>query len=69
MAEQKYIGTATMKEDGTVVLFLRAETGDGLVGDGMVQYPPGHPNYHEVLDHLGGLEPGENKPVPPWPDE
>jgi hypothetical protein len=21
-----------------------------------------------VLEHLGGLKPGETKPVPPWPD-
>lgn len=61
------IGTATMKDDGTIVLMLRATGPGGMLGDSRMEYPKGHPNYDEVLKHLGGLKPGEQKPVPPWP--
>lgn len=56
-----------MLEDGTLVLTLRAET-DGIVGDGQVRYAPDDPHYEEVLRHLGGMKPGEKKPVPPFPE-
>jgi hypothetical protein len=64
---QPSIGSATMQDDGTVVLDLRATAG-GAHGDARVVYPPTHAEYKRVLDHLGGMKPGETKPVPPWPD-
>jgi hypothetical protein len=63
------IGSATMRDDGTIELVLRAEGPGGLVGDALLVYPVGHRQYREILEHLGGLAPGETKPVPPWPDE
>jgi hypothetical protein len=60
------IGAATMAEDGTVTLRLRAETEDGASGDGFFQYSPSDPDYRGVVEHVGGLRPGESKPVPPW---
>jgi len=63
------IGVARMRPDGTIELHLRATAGPGgPVGHGLLEYPPGHPRYQEVLRHLGGLKPGEVKNVPPWPD-
>ncbi len=62
------IGVATMSEDGTIRLQLRAEGASGVIGDAMLVYPPSDPHYDEVIAHLGGLTPGETKPVPPWPD-
>ena len=62
------IGEATMNEDGTIVLRLRAETDDSAEGEGLITYSPSDENYASVLRHLGGLEPGKSKPVPPWPD-
>lgn len=62
------IGTAWMERDGTIVLQLRAEGPGGIVGDSMVRYPRSHREYDQVLRHLGGLKPGETKPVPPWPE-
>jgi hypothetical protein len=67
-AQPASIGSAYMKDDGTIQLMLRAE-GDGAIGDAMFLYPPDHPEYAEILAHLGGLKPGESKPVPPWPDK
>lgn len=63
------IGVATMRPDGTILLQLRAEGADGLEGDALLTYPPTDPEYENVLQHLGGLTPGQSKPVPPWPDE
>ncbi|MCC6335976.1 MAG: lytic murein transglycosylase [Myxococcales bacterium] len=63
------IGSATMKPDGTIQLMLRAEGGGGAVGDALLTYPKTHPQYAEILRHLGGLEPGQSKPVPPFPDK
>lgn len=62
------IGSATMKPDGTIQLLLRAE-GGGAVGDALLTYPKTHPQYAEILRHLGGLKPGQSKPVPPFPDK
>lgn len=62
------IGTATMNDDGTLVLRLRAEAEDGTVGEGFFTYAPGDPDYESVLKHLGGMKPGESRAVPPWDD-
>jgi hypothetical protein len=61
------IGTASMAADGTITLQLRAEGPGGAVGDALLVYPPSHAQYHEILDHLAGLKPGQTMPVPPWP--
>ena len=63
------IGTATMAKDGTIILDLRAEGSNGTIGDGRLIYQKDDKEYSEVLKHLGGLKPGEFKPVPPWPDK
>ena len=68
MTRPESIGEARMEPDGTIVLRLRAESADGSVGEGLLRYPPADREYASVLEHLGGLEPGETKPVPPWPD-
>ena len=61
------IGQASMLPDGTIELLLRAEGPGGMRGDAKFSYPPTHPQYQMVLTHVGGLEPGKPKPVPPWP--
>lgn len=60
------IGSAKCAEDGTITLMLRAEDGKGAVGDAMLVYPPSHEKYEKIVEHLGGIKPGESKPVPPW---
>jgi len=62
------IGTATRNADGSLTLTLRAE-GPGMRGDAQFVYQPSDPMFQKVLAHLGGLEPGQSKPVPPWPDD
>jgi hypothetical protein len=67
--EEAAIGVARMEQDGTIVLTLRAEGPHGEIGDGLVVYPPSHEDYQYVLDHLGGLQPGREKVVRPFPPE
>lgn len=62
------IGTCSMEADGTIVLRLRAEAPGGIVGHALLKYPPDHPEYQSILDHVGPLKPGETKSVRPWPD-
>jgi hypothetical protein len=69
MTDERPIGMASMKEDGTIVLDLRAESREGDVGAALFEYAPADPDYQSVLDHLGGLKPGESKLVPPWKDD
>jgi hypothetical protein len=54
------IGTATMALNGTVTLNLQAP--DGTMG--AFAYPKSDPNYARIVSHLGGIRPGEHKPVP-----
>jgi hypothetical protein len=61
-----YIGTATMEEDGTLSLALRAARPDGTVVTGFLEYPPDHASYQDILDHVGPIEPGETVDVLPF---
>jgi hypothetical protein len=64
------IGAATMTEDGAIVLSLRAKAADrAIIGDARLVYPKNDKQYSEILKHVGGLKPGESKPVFPWPDK
>jgi hypothetical protein len=63
----EFIGKASMWPDGTIQLQLRAEDGSGTMGDALLTYPKDHRKYEMILDHLGGLRPGEEKPVRPFP--
>ena len=63
------IGTARMEDDGTIVLDLRPRGPGGLVGIAQMRIPPSDPRYQGTIAHVGGLNPGEEKLCPPWPDE
>ena len=54
------IGTAVMGQDGTVTLNVQGR--DGTMGT--FAYPKNDPNYARIVSHLGGIRPGEHKPVP-----
>jgi hypothetical protein len=63
----EFIGTASMSADGIVTVHL-TRTADGKYVNGTFTYKPGDPDYAKTLQHIGGLKPGETKPVKPWPD-
>lgn len=62
-----YTGTATMQDDGSLVLHLRL-TSDGKEIDDALTYKTTDRGYDSVLRHLGGLNPGDTKPFRPWKD-
>ena len=55
------IGTALMSADGTITLTLSTPGQQGAAA-----YHPGDPQYTRILSHVGGLRPGQKKPVPPF---
>jgi hypothetical protein len=59
------IGVAHMTEDGVITLQLRSLP-PGPRAEGALTYAPDDPQYEEIKQHLGGIAPGEFKPVPPW---
>ena len=56
------IGNAVMAQDGTITLTLQAADGRA----GAFAYRRGDPQYARIFSHLGGMRPGEHKPVPPF---
>jgi hypothetical protein len=61
---QKYAGTATMKEDGTIRVVYKAE-GKAVFGASVVvEYKPTDEEYQKILVQIGGLKVGETKAVP-----
>lgn len=62
------VGSATMDKDRTLRLMLRTETADGMVGEMTMVVPPDDPRYAGYVAHLGGMKPGDAKPIPPFPE-
>jgi hypothetical protein len=60
------IGHATMSADGTITLHLVGDIKDNIVHSTR-NVSPNDPMYKEVKQHIGGIKPGQTKPVPPWP--
>ena len=58
------IGFAELAEDGTIQLFVRAETDDGLTGHGLLFVAPDDPDYAEIKAMLPGREPGKRVGIP-----
>lgn len=58
------IGVATLLDDGTLVLDLRAE-GAGL-GDARFTYPPSDPQYAQIKAHVGEVKVGQSVMVRPF---
>lgn len=61
------IGSAYLEEDGTLVLFLHKNIDTRLNFASTLRIKPENPRYQKYLDHIGGIECGERKPIPPWP--
>lgn len=61
-------GYAEMAPDGTLRLQLRLQAADGSLGDAYRELRRDEPGYDEWLRHLAGIEPGEGRAIPFWPD-
>ena len=57
------IGAATMSADGTITLVIHAPA---TTAESVLAYRRGDAQYARILSHIGGIRPGEHKPVPPW---
>ncbi len=57
------IGMASLLPDGTLIIDGSTRYKDGSVVDDRTAWSTDNPNYKKVLTHLGGLKPGERKPV------
>ncbi len=66
VAKGKAIGTAKMESDGTLVVTLY--TPPPMRGQSQKSYLKGDPRQERYLKHVGGLAPGEEKLIPPFPD-
>ncbi len=64
---QKSVGVAKMLENGTILVGVPGP-GDDDRAQAVLEISPGDSTYQPLLDHVGGLKPGESKPIPPWPD-
>ncbi len=62
------IGTAEMMPDRSIVVMLRTQSADGMVGETRLVYPVGSIGYEELINHLDGIEPSQSRPVPLWPE-
>ena len=65
--EPTTIGSAYMQDDGTLEMSLRAVAADGTIGEAMMVVPPKDGRYADMVKHLGGIKPGQGKPIPPFP--
>ena len=61
------IGSVVMRSDRSLSMRLRSVQCDGTLAEGSLDIKPAEGNYQLVIDHVGGLQPNETKPVPAWP--
>ena len=61
------VGVATMLQNGTILVGVRGPDPDSAL-QGVLKIEPGDSPYQQIIEHVGGLKPGETKPIPPWPD-
>ena len=65
--DEKSVGVATMLADGTILVGVPGPEA-GSRARAVLMVEPGDGNYQSIIDHVGGLKPGETKSIPPWPD-
>jgi hypothetical protein len=59
------IGTAEMAANGTITLHLKSLWPDPHE-DSDLTYAPDDSQYDDIKKHLGGIAPGQSKPIPPF---
>jgi len=63
-AAAKSIGVVRMLADRTIMVGV----GSGDRAQAVLMLRPGDTQYQPLIDHVGGLKPGDTKSIPPWPD-
>jgi len=62
------VGVARMLPDGIILVGIRGPDSQDSQAQAVLVVEPGDSNYQRIVDHIGGLKPGETKSIPPWPD-
>ena len=62
------VGVATMLPNRTILVGVPGPGGDSRA-QAVLMVEPGDSTYQPIIDHVGGLKPGETKSIPPWPDQ
>lgn len=62
------IGVARMLRNGTITLQFPASASSTQTEGGWEVIRPGERGYQIFIDMVGGLKPGETKPIPALPD-
>lgn len=65
--ETPAIGMADMSEDGTINLHLH--TDGEVIADALISYKRNDKQYSSIMEHLGGIKPGEIKVVAPFTEQ
>lgn len=60
------IGTAMALKDGTIIYHVNGEAVGEGPGSVVWRFPVDSPGYADALEHIGGIKPGERKPIPPY---
>lgn len=55
-----------MERNRTIIVRLSAQTPDGAIAEANLEYKRRSPKYESVLRYLGGMTPGEARPVYEW---
>jgi hypothetical protein len=66
---EAFVGVAEMKADGTIILQLGSTSFEGAVNEGPFEYPPTHPDYTKILNHIRPITPGRRVRVRPFTSE
>ena len=61
------VGNAFMKPDGTLEMTFRTVARSGAIGEAFKVLAPGDEQYASMVAHLGGIQPGEGRAIPPFP--
>jgi hypothetical protein len=61
------VGNAYMKPDGTLEMTFRTIGPGGIIGEAYKVLAPDDPQYAAMVAHLGGIQPGEGRAIPPFP--
>ncbi|KAA0970378.1 hypothetical protein FPY71_07615 [Aureimonas fodinaquatilis] len=68
-AHAETVGVAWLEADGTIVLQLRAESSNGIVGESVVKYAPDDSCYRVLKQHIGKIPENGTVSVRPFSTE
>jgi hypothetical protein len=62
-----WAGAALLQANGSIVVKAAATQDDGTIAHLYAEYPPEHEQFETIRSHVGELQLGEWKEIPPFP--